>query len=530
MKKIVITLNVKSYIHDLTLNRIENYSTKIGCDFKLLDLSEDISDYFLEFDKILQNYDRILYISPLILIRPDTPNLFDIVPIDSLGMFNEGRYISRDDRIQNTIYLGNEKLVKDWSGKYYNFDVIVLSKQHRGLFTKPKIEITPDITSSLNLRIHNTETKMFHLPYIYNRMEFLDSQIGISRLDSYLINYTDAPKEIIRDIVEKDIKQWEKDSPNYEYKRNILIKLSAGLGDQIESEPVARYVRKIYPDANIFLTTHHPRVFKHLEKSGIKVFDYTNWEGIKDALIVMENNPPDGKTINNLTQVLFHPTDYSSISMLRRTLPSDEKNIHIDVDVHDVESVMDLLKDKDKNKKIIVVHPGKWWPSKTFPKKWWQEVVDLLSEKLSVVLIGKTLSDNQGYLDITCPKDGFDFRDFTTLSENITLISLSKVTLSNDSSPIHIAGAFDNWIVVVPTSKHPDHILPWRNGSQSYKTKSIYKKLLHDDLEVRHTEFYFDTIDKLPKGKKIDDYLPTPEEVVMEIFEIYKEEDIYNKK
>jgi hypothetical protein len=521
MKQIVITLNIKSHIHDLTLNRIENYSTKIGCDFKLLDLSEDTSDYFLEFDKILQKYDRILYISPFILIRPDTPNLFDVVPSDNLGMFNEGRYISREIYMQNVIALGNEKLLKDWTGKYYNFDVIVLSKQHRGLFTKPKIETSSDITSALNLRIHNTEIKVFELPYIYNRMEFLDSQIGISRLDSYFINYTNAPQEIIRNLVEKDIKQWEEDAPNYEYKQNILIRLSAGLGDQVESEPVARYVRKIYPDANIFLTTHHPRIFKHLEKIGIKVFDYSNWKGINDALLIMENNPSDGKSINRLTQVLFHPTDFSSISMLRRILPSDEKNIHIDIDPHDVESVIELFKDRNKDKKIIVVHPGKWWPSKTFPKKWWQEVVDLLSEKLSVVLIGKTLSKDQGYLDIECPKDGLDFRDFTTLGENIALISLSEVTLSNDSSPIHIAGAFDNWIVVIPTSKHPDHILPWRNGSQRYKTKPIYKKLLNDDLEVRYTEFYFDTIDKLPKNKKIDEYLPDPKEVVNEIFNIY---------
>jgi hypothetical protein len=522
MKKIVVTLNVKSLIHDLTLIRIKNYSKKIGSDFKLLEISEDALDYFLEFDKLLQNYDRILYISPFILIRPDTPSLFDIVPIDSLGMFNEGRYINRTPHMQNVIALSNEKLSKDWDGKYYNFDVIVLSKKHRRLFTKPKIENVSDITSALNLRLHNSETKMFDLPYVYNRMEFLDSKIGISRLDSYLINYTGAPKEIIRDIVEKDIKQWEEDSPKYEYKRNILIRLSAGLGDQVESEPVARYVRKIYPEANIFLTTHHPRIFKHLEKIGIKVFDYANWEGIKDALLVMENNPPEGKTINNLTQVLFHPTDYSSISMLRRTLPSDEKNVHIDIDPQDVESVIELLKDRNKDKKIIVVHPGKWWPSKTFPKKWWQDVVDLLSERLSVVLIGKTLSEEQGYLDIKCPKDGFDFRDFTTLGENITLISLSEVTLSNDSSPVHIAGAFDNWIVVVPTSKHPDHILPWRNGSQRYKTKAIFKKLLQDDLEVRYTEFYFDTIDKLPKDKKIDEYLPEPKEVVTEIFKIYE--------
>jgi ADP-heptose:LPS heptosyltransferase len=520
-KNLIITFEIENLINDLTLNNLKEYSNKINCDLEIISPSDVLSHTFFKFNNFLTKYDRILYVSPFVLIRPDTPNLFDVVPIDSLGVFNEGRYVNRDLHMKSAMSFYNEKLAKDWKGKYYNCDVIVFSKQHRGLFKEPSNQIGSEIAPYLNLKIHNTETKVFDLPYHYNRMEFLDSQIGISRLDSYMINYTDAPSQIIRSIVEKDVKQWSEDSPNYEYKQNILIRLSAGLGDQIESEPVARFVRKTYPNANIYLTTHHPRAFKHLEKLGIKVYDYTNWEGVNDAVLVMENNPERINSIDRLTQVLFHPTDFSSISMLRRTIPLDEKQIKMDVEISDVESILNLVKNRGKGKEIIVVHPGKWWPSKTFPKDWWQKVVDLLSEKLSVVLIGKTLSEKQGFLDIECPKDGFDFRDFTTFGENIALVSLAKVTLSNDSSPIHIAGAFDNWIVVVPTSKHPDHILPWRNGSQSYKTKAIYKKLLIEDLEVRHTEFYFDTIDKLPKGKTINEYLPEPEEVVNEIFDIY---------
>jgi len=152
-------------------------------------------------------------------------------------------------------------------------------------------------------------------------------------------------------------------------------------------------------------------------------------------------------------------------------------------------------------------------------------VVDLLSEKLCVVLVGSTLSEKQGFVEIDCPEGGIDLRDFTSLGELIALISLTKVTLSNDSSPIHIAGAFDNWIVSVPTCKHPDSMFPFRNGTTKYKTKALYKKLLWDDLELRHTEFYFDTIDKIPKGKTIEEYLPEPEEVVKEIFDIYDNEE-----
>jgi ADP-heptose:LPS heptosyltransferase len=107
----------------------------------------------------------------------------------------------------------------------------------------------------------------------------------------------------------------------------------------------------------------------------------------------------------------------------------------------------------------------------------------------------------------------------------MSLISLSKVLVTNDSSPLHIAGAFDNWIVVMPTCKHPDHILPFRNSSQYYKTSAMYKKLLLDDLEIRHTEFTTDTIDKIPTGKTLYDYLPEPEEVIKEVFRIYEQED-----
>jgi ADP-heptose:LPS heptosyltransferase len=139
-------------------------------------------------------------------------------------------------------------------------------------------------------------------------------------------------------------------------------------------------------------------------------------------------------------------------------------------------------------------------------------------------LIGKTIDEKQGYQPINCPQGGYDFRDLTTLGELFALISLSKCLVTNDSSPLHIAGAFDNWIVTVPTCKHPEHILPYRNGTQSYKTKSLYKKLLLDDLEIRHTEFKTDTIDLIPEDKTLYDYIPEVDDLVKEVFKIYEKQ------
>jgi hypothetical protein len=352
-------------------------------------------------------------------------------------------------------------------------------------------------------------------------MDILDRFCGINRLDSYIVHYAGAPQDIQMDVMRKDIEQWKIDKPNYEYKQNILISVTAGMGDQLCSEPAIRYTQKLYPESNIFVVSHFPRLFEHLS---CPVMNYDQWKGINDSIMTMYTCPEDEQSEHKMSHVLFHPTDFASMSMIKRTIPNSEKTIKLKLEAEDVASVLGLVKDKKPNKPVIVVHAGKWWPSKTLPQDWWQKIVDKLSEKLTVVLIGKTIDEEQGYLPIQCPKDGIDLRDLTSLGELFALISLSRCLLTNDSSPIHIAGAFDNWIVTIPTCKHEDHILPFRNGTQYYKTKALRKGLLLDELEIRHTEFYTDTIDLIPEGKTLYDYIPEVDEVVKEVFDIYDNE------
>jgi hypothetical protein len=433
-------------------------------------------------------------------------------------MFNEGRYASRFEYLDQAAEYYKEPL-KTWNGKFYNSGVMVISRRHKQLFKMPKgIDFVETDQPYINLRIVNDKIEMHDLDYKFNRMDLVDKFCGISRLDSYIVHYAGAPKELIFDVIKKDIKQWKKDSPKYEYKRNILISVTAGMGDQLCSEPAVRAVMKLYSDSNIHLVTHFPRLFEHLE---LPIYTYDQWSGIQDAILTMHTCPDDEQSEHKLSHVLFHPTDYASISMIKRTLPNVDKTMKLKLDVEDVSTIIDMIKDKTKTKKLLLVHAGKWWPSKTFPIEYWQEIIDKLSETRTIGLIGKTIDDKQGYLNVTCPADGIDFRDITTLGELIALISLSHVLLTNDSLPLHIAGCFDNWIVTIPTCKHPDHILPYRNGTQSYKTKALYKKLLLDDLEIRHTEFTTNTIDTIPEGHSFDEYLPEVDEVVEEVEKIY---------
>lgn len=524
---LVFTISIGDYYKEIskyTLSYLENYAKKIGADF--LNVDEHNPEYITQkwnkflIHKLLNDYKRIIYLDIDMIIREDCPNLFDVVPETQLGMFNEGRYTARFEYLEQASKYYNEPL-KKWNGKFYNSGVMVISRKHKQIFKLPKgIDFVETDQPFINLRILNDGIDMFDLDWKFNRMDILDKFCGISRLDSYIVHYAGAPKELIFGVIKKDIEQWKIDSPDYVYKRNILISVSAGMGDQLCSEPAIRYTKKLYPDANLFIVSHFTRLFEHLD---IPLFKYDDWKGLQDAVLTLHTCPDDEHSEHKLSHVLFHPTDFASMSMIKRTIPHEDKTIQLKVDIEDVYNMFNLIKEKNKtDKKLILVHPGKWWPSKTLPEDWWQMVVDKLSEKYIVGLVGKTVDDKQGYLNIKCPENGIDFRDITSLGELIALISMTKVLLTNDSFPVHAAGAFDNWIVVIPTCKHPDHILPYRNGTQDYKTKALYKKLLLDDLEIRHTEFFTNTIDTIPDGHTLYEYIPNVDTVVEEIDDIFK--------
>jgi len=208
-----------------------------------------------------------------------------------------------------------------------------------------------------------------------------------------------------------------------------------------------------------------------------------------------------------MSHALSHSTDYSSISTLKKMLPRKDKQYKLYVGLEDIEGVLKHGDFKDK----VLIHPGRGWPSKTFPKEWWREVIDGIGDL--AVIIGKHVSSDQGYVDID-PGKAIDLRDKTSLGELIALISISPVLITNDSAPLHIAGAFDNNIILIPTCKHPEHILPWRNGSQDYKTTVLVgEKLLVDDIDNRPTQCYGQTIDYIPGGD-INKYLPDPKVVI----------------
>jgi len=207
------------------------------------------------------------------------------------------------------------------------------------------------------------------------------------------------------------------------------------------------------------------------------------------------------------------------MALLKRILPNKDKQIKLPpVKKSEIQGLQKKL-DVDL-KELVLVHAGRHWPSKTFPVEWWQSVIDTLSaDKKQVCLIGKE-DDTRGTVDVSINSSMIDTRDGLTLRELIILTSQAKVLISNDSAPIHIAGAFNNHIILIPTCKHPDHLLPYRKGSQSYRSAALYKKLMCYEYDSAPTHVGGSSADYVTG--EWNDYLPEPEEIVDYVKKIFR--------
>jgi len=518
-KLAVVTVCVGDYYEELakyTHPSLKAYAEKINAEFIVIgkDNPNYITQKYNKFEiyNLLNKYDRIIYLDTDIILRDDCPNLFEVVPKTKLGMYNEAMLGERFSYLRDASEVYQEPL-KDWDHKFYNSGVMVISRMHKRVFRLPKMaDIIETDQPWINLRIQNDKIEMHDLSYKFNRMSEFDQHIGINRLDSYVIHYAGAPQDQIFPILIKDIETLKQLRGNYNFEQNIAISISAGMGDQLCSEPVVRYIRnEVYPYSNMHVISHHKRLFEHIE--GVQVYNYEEWNGLQDAVKVMRTCPDDNESEHHLSHALFHPTDFAAMSTIKMTIPNHKKTIKLEVRDEDIEEINSIYEEEIDFENMVLVHAGRWWPSKTFPIEWWQEIVDELAKKYTIGLIGKTIDEKQGYQDIDCPENGYDFRDRTSLGGLIALISKAKVTLTNDSSPVHIAGAFDNWLVTIPTCKHGDHILPFRNGTQYYKTVAMTKKLTITDQDITPTNFDVETIDLVPSGD-IYDYIPTTDSVI----------------
>lgn len=276
--------------------------------------------------------------------------------------------------------------------------------------------------------------------------------------------------------------------------QRFLINTWGGLGDQICAEPAIRFGMKNFRGVEWHLASRCPSLYKHLSWASVTDTrvsepawgEYNNFQTV---------TAPDHMIWEYMSHALMHCVDYSALCMFRMMLPNADKEIQLP-DFKTENDLVNLITGPAK-KTFVVVHAGRHWPSKTFPKAWWDEVVGKLKRcGFKPVLIGATVTKDIGYVDVD-PTDCVDLRDRLTIPEFIELLKGCSFLLSNDSSPIHAAAAGHAFIGMLASCKHPDFLTHWRLGRFGFRTKNLSKDgawnhldyspvRIGDDLQIEH--------------------------------------------
>jgi lipopolysaccharide biosynthesis glycosyltransferase len=217
MKTAVFTITIGDFykqLSEVTHPTIKNYAKKIGADFLVCDETTLPFPHYEKFEiaKLLETYDRVLYLDSDILVSPNTPNIFDVVPENKMGMLDES-VLGYDREFRKFLTEHAPELVSGWEKhkKCYNAGVIVCSKEHKNIFKLPDNFVNHYFEQSyLNLRLLEEKAEIFDLPIQYNRMIYLDLVTPEHRLKSYIIHYAGflekRPIEECKKFLEKEYK------------------------------------------------------------------------------------------------------------------------------------------------------------------------------------------------------------------------------------------------------------------------------------------------------------------------------------
>lgn len=286
--------------------------------------------------------------------------------------------------------------------------------------------------------------------------------------------------------------------------KNLLFKVIGGIGDRICAEPTIRYALTHFKDCKISVISHSPEFFEHLYVKDNFHFDKDkiNYD---DYLVFETLTQPDESSLTwqFFSHMLTQCVEYSAICALRSQLPIKDREVIL----QDIGTKFNF-----RHSDAVVIHAGAHWQSKTFPKDWWDEVIHQI-QKMGIfpVLIGANEDENRKTVGIDSG-GCIDLRNKLSLMETVSLLKKSKVLLTNDSAPLHMAADSDCWIGMIATVKHPDFITHWRRGQWGYRMQNFSKGgmwELHDICPNKSERIDVDKVDE----KILRTWLPEPKEL-----------------
>jgi hypothetical protein len=303
---------------------------------------------------------------------------------------------------------------------------------------------------------------------------------------------------------------------------NLLFRTWGGLGDQICAEPTLRYALKSFKHCDVSLTSERPELFSHLKFK--KVFDEREVRPNYNNYLLFETiTPPDDSNLvwQFFSHMLVNCVDFPSLCALRSQLPVKDRELFL---VGTKPKFSEHFADRP-----VFVHAGRHWPSKTFPKDWWDDTLfELMRSGMTPILIGSDTDDNRGTVGVET-RGCIDMRNKLSVMETIWLLQRAKILLTNDSAPLHMAASTDPslekstghcHIKFIATCKHPDHITHFRKGQWQYREENLGLSGVWDIISNCPNQGEKVTVDQIEE-KILRSWLPTSKSVAENLKDTY---------
>jgi heptosyltransferase-2 len=280
----------------------------------------------------------------------------------------------------------------------------------------------------------------------------------------------------------------------------ILIIQTAFIGDVILSTPLAKSLRRIFPHSFIsFLLI--PETKNCLENNPhideIIVYDKRKKWGLREFLRILNKIRQSDFDLAIIPHRSLRSALLVYLSGIKQRIGFDKSagsallthKIDYLNDLHEVDRNLTLLSDlcsefKDtspelfpssedynyvrgllnesgirENDKLVCIAPGSVWPTKRWLPERFAEVAQLLMEMVDVKVVFIGSEDDrklcQNISDLMKEKPSV-IAGKTNILQSAAIISMSKVVLSNDSAPVHIASAMKKPVAAIFGSTIPE--------------------------------------------------------------------------
>jgi hypothetical protein len=313
-------------------------------------------------------------------------------------------------------------------------------------------------------------------------------------------------------------------------KNMLIITTFLGYGDVLYMTPFLKWFPKVGYTVDVWACNCEPlycnphiRFLKKLDQRNVNI------PKTQEHLIFQKFD----SNSNNI-----HTVDWYSMKACNFMLRNIEKDLVFTWRDSDIDYCRKLLKkhelisNEDPNCNFVVISPTITWPSRTLPLQLYKDLIkkiQLNGDK--VVIVGKTIQVNQNEMvgsdlvkneqknmyPISEFEGAIDLVNKLTFSQLCAFYSLSKIAVNTENGNMVASCTNDKcWNLYIAGLNSPEFRLPWRKGSQEYKTKVVkndddyfptadYVKYLNNASSVINIPVRLPSVDKI-YGKYLEIY------------------------